>query len=161
MQTREGCRRLIFVDVDGVLSAPRFDVSGGIRVGMPEEDWLTYCIRKGQSAYDECAAVPCMSRYLEQAQDTAGIYVLTAVLSSFEADAKRRFVREKYPNVCFDGVICVGSSKDKIPVILAIAKENGFFPGECELIEDDYSILIDCLDAGIRAKHVANVAAEY
>ena len=46
--------RLAFFDIDGVLSAPGYDVNGEIRIGMSDEDWILYCIRYGKNSYDYC-----------------------------------------------------------------------------------------------------------
>ena len=150
-------RKMTFVDVDGVLSAPKFGRAG---IGMPEETWFRYCIEYGDSAYDECGRVPCVAERLKKEAEDAELYVLTAVGTSFEADAKRKFVREKYPDVPFDGFIAVGSSKDKIKAILAMADSKRILPGDCEIIEDDYPTLLECAAAGINATHLANVAAD-
>ena len=151
-------KRMVFVDVDGVLSAPIFV---GYGIGMSEEDWLTYCLINKDTSYDNCQAVPCVSKYLSEASKEAYLYVLTAVGSSFEADAKRKFIAEKYPEIRFDGFIAVARAEDKVPVILTMARDKAFSPTACELIEDDYGTLIRASKHGIKATHIANIAAEY
>ena len=161
MSEANGKTKLLFVDVDGVLSVPDFPDAGtaGPRVGMPEEDWLEYCVRNGDASYAGCSAAPCAKRYAEKKKaEGAETFVLTAVRTSFEADAKRKFVREKYGGA-FDRFVAVGNSSDKLPVILAIAKTKGARPEECEIVEDDYGTLIECHRAGIKATHVVSVAA--
>lgn len=158
MIVEKDCTKLIFVDVDGVLSAPRF---GKYEVGMSEEEWLIYCVKHGDSSYEDCSPVACVNSYLKEEQKDAGIYVLTAVESTFEAEAKRKFVEKKYSEIKFDGFIGVSKKANKIPIILAIAEENKFFSKECEIIEDDYELLIKCEQAGLRVKHLANIASKY
>ena len=151
--------KITFVDVDGVLSAPKF---GDCGVGMTEEKWTKWCVEYDDRAYDGCSAVPCVNRMLkERAEHGVSLYVLTAVNNSFEADAKRRFVAEKYPEVDFDGFIAVRSGSDKIPVIKAYAERVFVGVEDCELVDDDYELLIECGLAGIKATHVSNVEAEF
>ena len=100
-----------------------------------------------------------MDRYLrEQIKQGATAYVLTAVQNSFEADAKRKFIKERYPEVKFKEFIAVNGSSAKLQMIRSIAKRDGIRLEDCELVEDDYDALLKCAAEGVNSVHVSNLA---
>lgn len=152
--------KLGFFDVDGVLSAPCFVVDGEPTIGLPTmEGWLEYCEQKQDTLYDDCKPVPVVLEHAKKLKEHgARLYVLTASSSETENRAKAKFVERHYPGI-FEDIICVASSHDKIPVIIKMAEEKNLLNGECELLEDTYTTLLDAQGEGIVAVHIANLLA--
>lgn len=150
--------KLLFVDFDNVLAVTLFNKD---KVGMSQQDWIEWCVNHQNHSYDECISVPFMKELLEtEKANNTKLFVLTAVFSSYEADSKRCFCKKYYDGL-FDEFIAVGSSKDKIDIIKAVAKREKVSLSDCEMIEDDYSLLLMAYEEGIKATHIIKLASCY
>ena len=146
---------LLFVDFDNVLFVPEFKGKG---VGMLQDEWIAWCVRYGNSSYKDSRPVSFMKEYLESRKNMSKMYVLTAVASSYEANVKR-FMCNKYYEDLFSEFIAVGNSEDKLKIIKYLSEKEHCSFNKCELIEDDYTLLLKANEMGIICTHIAKVAS--
>lgn len=151
--------RLAFFDIDGVLSAPGYDVNGEIRIGMSDEDWILYCIRYGKNSYDYCRPVGAAGEYARKLREEGTeLFVLSTSQTSGESDGKRAFVRKYFADLFpEENVYTVARDELKLEVIAAIALLRGVPLKECELVDDTFSLLLKAEGQGIRGTHIAQV----
>ena len=91
---------LIFFDVDGTLSAPKYLVDGEFRIGMTDAKWLIYCEQNGEDTYQYCEPVPMVKRYAQKRKkDGARLFVLTTCQGEDEFRGKEKFVAQHYPGI--------------------------------------------------------------
>ena len=146
--------RLVFFDVDGVLSVPCYL---GYGIGMPEKEWVQYCVDKGTETYKDCKVLSGVIDSINYFKRCGSkLFVLTAVGSSYEANAKRVFVKEKYGDV-FEEFIAVGSSKQKAEMIKCVSKKYNVEIDSCLMIDDDFNLLLEMKEQGINVLHVTNI----
>lgn len=139
------------------MSAPRYPVGPQLRPGMPDEDWIRFCVRCGKDGYRWCAPVPCVRAYAgERKEQGARLFVLTTSQTSFETLAKEEFIRRHYPGL-FEQVIAVAKDELKLPVMCAMAEQCGVQADELELVEDTYALVLAADRLGIRATHVSQI----
>ena len=146
---------LLFVDFDNVLFIPEFRSKG---LGMSQDEWFSWCVRLENSAYADSKPVSFMKDYLKSRKDITKMYVLTVAYSSYELDVKRYMCNKDYEGI-FAGVISVCSPIEKINMIKAIAEKENISFSNCELIEDDYSLLLKANELGIVGSHISKVAS--
>ena len=151
---------LAFVDVDGVLSAPRFkDHEGNMVVGFPQEEWLSYCQEKGEASYEDCSPIPGVSEYLWKLKwEGARLFVLTSSSLEIETKAKKVYVEEHFPNL-FDEIYAVEHDAEKVPFIVEMADREEVPLGECLLLEDTYNTVLAAHERGIAGVHISNILA--
>ena len=151
--------RLAFFDVDGTLSAPVYLVDGKYGPGMPGDDWVRYCVKYGADAYQWCKFIPAVKAYaLKLKKAGARLFVLTSVETSFETEAKHKFIDTYYPGI-FEKVISVSKDEYKFIVIDEMAKITGYALEECELVEDTFSTVLDVSLKGIKATHISDIVS--
>lgn len=150
--------KMAFFDVDGVLSAPHYNVDGKMQIGFPTvEGWIKYCETRKDNTYDECKPVPAVYDHARKLKEHgAKLYVLTASFGEAESHSKQVFVERCYEGL-FDEFYSVLSSSDKVPFIQKLADENGVDISECELVEDTFTTLLEAEGAGIIPTHIANL----
>ena len=84
------------------------------------------------------------------------LYVLTTSGTEIETVAKRRFIDRYYAGM-FDDIYAVEHDDDKVKFILKKAAELGIEPGDCELVEDTYRILLQTVTQGIKSTHITTI----
>ena len=84
------------------------------------------------------------------------LYVLTTSGTVIETVAKRRFIDRYYAGM-FDDIYAVEHDDDKVKFILKKASELGIEPGDCELVEDTYRILLQTVTEGIKSTHITTI----
>jgi hypothetical protein len=146
---------LLFVDFDNVLFIPEFRGKG---LGMSQDEWFSWCVRFKNASYIDSKPVSFMKDYIKSRTDITKIYVLTVTCSSYELDVKRYMCNKDY-NGIFTDVISVCSPIEKLKMIKVIAEKEHISLSNCELIEDDYSLLLKANELGIVGSHISNVAS--
>ena len=152
--------RLAFFDMDGTLCEPNYFTGVFETIGFTEEGWIAFCAKNGENTYDNCRPLPRVAAYAASLKENGAVlYVLTGAITSIEVDAKRKFVKENYPDL-FENVIAVPDEDRKLKVIRAFAEMHGVPLTECELVEDTYTTLLRAAAEGIRTKHVSAFLTE-
>lgn len=160
MNEGDNLTKLVFFDVDGVLSVPRYDIGGRMTIGTTSEKWAEYCRIHGEDAYEYCAGVgPVRSYAVRRKQEGARLFVLSAVSCKEEIWAKDKFVERLYPGL-FEACFYVNDPADKIPFILKKAEEEKLPVGDCELVEDNLDVLFGANTAGITPMHLSMLIDE-
>lgn len=150
--------KITFFDLDGTLSVPEYRNNGEPVIGFPTiKEWVHYCETAGQDAYQYCKPVIVTKKYAAELK-SAGIklYVLTAVMSDAEIEAKRVFIEENYDGF-FDDLLTVSNAKEKREKIRRVAEMEGVSCCECELVEDDFSTLLDVIGDGVKTTHISQL----
>ena len=149
--------KAVFIDVDGTLSSPCYKVDGKFQIGMSDAQWSEYCASHGEDTYEWCRPVMPVKKYALDAKAAgAKLYVLTTSGTQIETAAKRRFIDRYYAGI-FDDIYSVEHDNDKVAFILEKAKELEIEPGDCELVEDTYRILLQTVVAGIKSTHITTI----
>ena len=149
---------ITFFDLDGTLSVPEYRNEGEPVIGFPTvSEWVYYCETAGQDAYQYCKPVMVTKEYATELK-SAGIklYVLTAVMSDAETEAKKVFIKENYDGF-FEDLLTVSSAKEKKEKIRQVAEIEGVSCCECELVEDDFSTLLDVMSDGVKTTHISQL----
>lgn len=149
--------KAIFIDVDGTLSSPCYNVNGKFQIGMSDAQWAAYCKEQKEDTYRWCRPVMPVKEYALKAKAMgAKLYVLTTSGTQIETAAKRKFIDHFYPGM-FDEIYAVLHDDDKVKFILQKAKELGIEPSDCELVEDTYRILLQTVTEGIKSTHITTI----
>ena len=152
--------KLVFFDVDGVLSVPRYLIGGRMTIGTTNEMWKAYCRIHGADTYEYCVGIRAVRAYAEKLKaEGARLFVLSAVACEDEARAKDKFIARLYPGL-FEENIYVDDAPDKVPYILKRAEELGVPVSSCELVEDNLELLFVANTAGIIPTHLSMLVAE-
>ena len=100
MNGEKSLTKLVFFDVDGVLSVPRYHMDGRMTIGTTSEKWIAYCRIHGQDTYEYCTGVGPVRAYAEKRKrEGARLFVLSAVACEEEERAKDRFIERLYPGL--------------------------------------------------------------
>ena len=87
---------LYFFDIDGTLSAPRYDDHGKMVVGFYDEDWQDFCMNHTEDAYDHCAIVQPIYDYAKKMADEGHmVCILSTICDYYEMLAKHSFLQKK------------------------------------------------------------------
>lgn len=153
--------KLAFFDFDGTLSVPEYLVDGEKKIGYPTvPSWIDYCNGLGPEAYKTCRPVKPVRRYAAALKEAgARLYVLTAIKSEGEVQAKWEFLADHYEGF-FEDMLMVASPEEKLGVIKQIAASEGVDLTECELIEDMYPTLLGVIGDGVKATHLSQIVGE-
>lgn len=154
--------KLIFFDIDGTLSIPRYKVGEGEYVScFCKEDWMAYCREHGENAYANCKGVEDLKTLMRRLRDNGyAVYIASICMTTEEAQAKIKFLSDNYSGL-FDGWTFPKSESDKIHSILSMASNRGKAPGECILVDDTFSTLIKAKNAGIVPVHTLDIIGGY
>ena len=150
--------KIAFFDLDGTLSVPEYRNNGKPVIEFPSiDEWVNYCETAGRDAYQYCRPVEAVKKYAAKLK-TAGVklYVLTAVMSDAEIEAKKVFLEKHYKGF-FEDMLTAGSAKEKREIIRKTAEAEEAQCGECELVEDAFSTLLDVLSDGVKATHISQL----
>ena len=152
--------KYIFFDVDGVLSAPCYynKNTGEYGIGFDDQGWRDYLEEYKQDAYKDCKAVGAIYDFINGLNSDVTKYVLSSVENENEANAKIKFLDNKYPNM-FEAYYFVKSDDEKIKHIIEFAHDNNIDIDECTLVDDTYLLLLKAHNNGIRAIHISNILA--
>jgi hypothetical protein len=160
MNEGKSLTRLVFFDVDGVLSVPRYDMDGRMTIGTTSRKWIEYCRAHGEDTYEYCTGIGPVRAYAEKRKaEGARLFVLSAVACEEEERAKDKFVERLYPGL-FEACYYVYEAADKIPFIVKKAEEEGVPVSSCELVEDNLDILFVANTAGITPMHLSMLIDE-
>ncbi|MBP5295589.1 MAG: hypothetical protein J6Y95_07735 [Lachnospiraceae bacterium] len=152
--------KLVFFDVDGVLSVPRYDIEGRMTIGTTSEKWIAYCRVHGEDTYEYCTGIGPVRAYAEKRKrEGARLFVLSAVACEEEARAKDRFIERLYPGL-FEACYYVNEAAAKIPFIVKKAEEEGVPVSSCELVEDNLDVLFTANTEGITPMHLSMLIDE-
>ena len=152
--------RLVFFDVDGVLSVPRYPINGRMTIGTTSEAWIEYCRIHGEDTYAYCTGVAPVRAYAEKLRrEGARLFVLSAIACEEEGIAKDKFIDRLYPGM-FESCHYVYHAEDKIPFILRFAEERRIPAASCTLVEDNLDILFIANTAGITPMHISMLIDE-
>lgn len=150
--------KIAFFDLDGTLSVPEYRNNGEPVIGFPTiSEWVHYCETAGKDAYQYCKPVVVTKKYADEMK-SAGIklYVLTAVMSNAEIGAKKVFIKDNYDGF-FEELLTVGNASEKREKIRQVAEMEGVSCRECELVEDDFSTLLDVIGDGVKTTHISQL----
>lgn len=146
--------KLAFFDIDGTLSVPQYMVDGKLEIGL-FEGWVEYCIENGMDTYKDCKPVKIVGEYAKRLKrEGVALYALSTSQSSFEHDAKKKFLETHYPGV-FLSLISVSRDELKLPVIAKMAEKMKARLEDCELVEDTYATLLEAGKLGVKATHIS------
>lgn len=149
-----------FFDIDGTLSAPYYPVNGELKPGMTDEQWLQFCKEYDGDSYRFCKPVEPVRRYAERLRaEGAVLYVLSTSQGESEDRAKKNFIEKHYPGL-FQEVLTVRKDAEKVVRIRSLAEASQIPPEACELIEDTYRIILDAVNCGLKATHIAQIVCE-
>ena len=152
--------KLAFFDIDGTLSAPYYPVDGEMKPGMTDEQWITFCKTYGNDSYRFCKPVQPVKRYAEQLRaEGVVLFVLSTSQTVEEDSSKEKFIKRCFPGL-FREVLTVREDAEKITKIMAFAERYKVSPGECELVEDTYSVILKAVCSGIKGTHVAQIVCD-
>ena len=152
--------RLVFFDVDGVLSVPRYLIGGRMTIGTTSAKWKAYCELHGEDTYEYCYGVGPVRAYAEKCKaEGARLFVLSAVICEEEAIAKDKFIARCYPGL-FESCHYVHEASEKVGFILETAEKEGVPASSCELVEDNLDILFAANTAGITPMHLSMLISE-
>ena len=154
--------KIAFFDLDGTLSVPEYRNDGEPVIGFPTiSEWVHYCETAGQDAYQYCKPVMVTKKYAAELK-SAGIklYVLTAVMSDAEIKAKNVFIKNNYDGF-FEELLTVSNASEKREKIRKTAEMEGVPCCECELVEDDFSTLLDVICDGVKTTHISQLIDYY
>ena len=152
--------KLVFFDVDGVLSVPRYLIGGRMTIGTTNEKWKEYCRIHGEDTYEYCVGISAVRKYAEKRKaEGARLFVLSAVACEEEERAKDKFVARCYPGL-FESCHYVYHSSEKVSFIQETAERMGVPVSSCELVEDNLELLFDANTAGIIPMHLSMLIAE-
>ena len=160
MNGENSLTKLVFFDVDGVLSVPRYHMDGRMTIGTTSEKWIAYCRIHGKNTYEYCTGVGPVRAYAEKRKrEGARLFVLSAVACEEEEHAKDRFIERLYPGL-FEACYYVYEAADKIPFIVNKAEAEGVTVSSCELVEDNLDVLFAANTAGITPMHLSMLIDE-
>ena len=154
--------RYVFFDVDGVLSAPAYfdDELNELVIGFSDEKWQKYLNEEGIHTYRYCKPLlPVIDLLKQLKQEGISACVLSTVADETEAAAKDLFLNENYPEL-FTERFYVRHDADKRSFLEDFARKNELKNEVCLLIDDTYTILLQCRVAGFSTAHIANVLAD-
>lgn len=150
--------KIVFFDLDGTLSIPEYRNDGEPVIGFPTiREWVHYCETAGRDAYQYCKPVKVTKKYAAELK-SAGIklYVLTAVMSNAEIEAKKVFIKDNYDGL-FEDLLTVSNASEKREKIRKVAEMESVSCCECELVEDDFSTLLDVMGDGVKTTHISKL----
>jgi hypothetical protein len=152
--------KLVFFDVDGVLSVPRYLIGGKMTIGTTNEKWKEYCRIHGEDTYEYCVGISAVRKYAEKLKaEGARLFVLSAVACEEEERAKDKFIARCYPGL-FESCHYVYHSSEKVSFILETAGRMNVPVSSCELVEDNLELLFEANTAGITPMHLSMLIAE-
>ena len=154
--------RYVFFDVDGVLSAPCYydDKKMAYVIGFSDEGWNEYLNNEGIYTYKYCKPVDFVKDFIVQLKEkNIKTYVLSTVANRTEAKAKSLFLDNNYKDLFID-YYYVEHDSEKLKFLLDFVKRKEILLQECLLVDDTYSILLDCHNEGISATHISNLLAD-
>lgn len=152
--------KLAFFDIDGTLCAPRFiNDHNEIVTGFTKKKWIEYCIKHGESAYQNCKPVKQIFKLAERLHDNGYAVFALSTAEPEEHEAKIRFVRE-HGGKSFIDCLFVKKDDEKVTTIKDTAKKYGCKVTDCVFVDDTYDIVLDALKSGIKAMHVSNVIVD-
>ena len=150
-------QELVFFDIDGTLSVPRYNDNGRLVIGFSDEGWENFCNNAGEDGYRDCIVVKPVVRYAEKRKsEGALLYVLSTAHYENEVKSKHKFINETFPGL-FEEVLTVPRDPDKLTVISGMAEERGLKLSECELVEDTYATILKANEIGIKATHISEI----
>lgn len=151
--------KYVFLDIDGVLSAPRYLNENNVFVnGFETNDWIQYNVTVDDS-YKYCIA-PKLVRVFVRACNTLGkrLFCLTAEDNSFSYYNKVDFVLKNYPEIKNErDILFTKSSSLKLDIIKYIAKRDSLSLSECLLVEDTFPTVIGAELNGVSVMHVSHL----
>lgn len=153
--------RYVFFDVDGVLSAPCYfdELLGEYVIGFSDERWDQYLKNEGIYTYRYCKPVYEIKDFLIGLKDmNITSYVLSTVADKVEARAKTLFLDEHYHGL-FKDYYYVEHDSEKLLFLQDFIRKKEIMADECLMVDDTYSILLECRVAGVSAAHISNVMA--
>lgn len=151
---------LIFIDIDGTLSIPRFMNKNNTIVScMDEEDWINHCVIDN-TPYGLSTPVKGMLEYIKFCKNNnCKVFTLSTCMSSFESKGKNLFLDTYYGENLFDDRIYVANDKFKVKIIKAVCEKYGKDYSEALLIEDSLSVMIMTNKEGIETVHVTEITS--
>lgn len=152
-------KKVAFFDMDGTLVAPVFGKdSGDIVFGFPEQEWIEFCNKRRETAYELCPTLgPIIDRARVFRKNGYDVKILTVALSEGEQIAKRTLVRKRAWDQIFSDIIFVPNVDAKISYIRNYISENDINPINCVLIEDSFSTVLKSIPLGISAYHISHI----
>lgn len=156
--------KLLFLDIDGVLSIPRYYSDKRDTVltcGMPEEDWFRMC-NTNNDVYMDCGVPKGVVKILRDAKKNGiEFYALTVETNSGEYFNKVNFLKTRYPAYfkSYEKVLFVDKPTDKVKMLETYTKEFGVCKSDVVLIDDSFDICLQVANAGYKAIHVSELLA--
>ena len=147
--------KIVYFDVDGVLSVPRYPLGKDRKIVPFTENprWDRF-VDNNINAYSECYAPVALKAWIGELKD-AGIPVcILSATTEDEMPSKMKFILDNYGD-SFSKIKFVSRSADKKPYMIEQQAKLGYDPFEMALVEDNHNTLFDIAEAGFRGIHVS------
>lgn len=159
-------KKVAFFDMDGTIVAPCFATEpgdGNYVLGFNKPDWIEYCNKHQESAYNICIPVSFIINFASSLRDEGyDVKILTVTMSPGEQVAKLHWFNNNsiYKSI-FSEVIFVPSAEEKVKYVEEYIKSNEVVPNNCTLVEDDIGTVWSSQRLGINALHISHILVGY
>jgi glycosyltransferase involved in cell wall biosynthesis len=153
--------KIAFIDLDGVLSVPRYEnrYNTSLSCSMPDDLWFARC-NTSLSVYDHCVAPDYIRPLLDELKARrVKLYVLTHETNSGAYFNKVNFVLNHYSEY-FDSyrkVLFTSCKEGKIDLMEAIRSKYDVGQSKCLLVEDTFETCHRANMRGFTVMHISEL----
>ena len=147
--------KIVYFDVDGVLSVPRYAIGeNGRIVSFSSPDKWDPFVKDNPDAYKDCFIPKAIIEWMEKLK-AANIPIKILSASTPNAQpSKYKFLKENYSDLISE-VVLTNSAQEKVPYMLKEAITLGFKPFEIALVEDNQYTLFEASEYGFMGIHIS------
>ena len=147
--------KVVFFDIDGVLSIPKFKLFGEeFKPAFPENEWDEY-VNRYTDAYKYCRTPKSIKRFIDCCKEKGvEIKVLTAETTDGGLKNKLMFLSENY-DIAKEDVYVVKSSSMKCKRLVEYCKEHRLKHSDVTIVDDTYPVIVEACTLGFEAIHIS------
>lgn len=156
--------KIVFFDVDGTLSIPRYlNSSGEFVIGFTDDDWVISNIDK-KDFYKYCIPVKtktCIDTLDYLYSNGADAKILTAEYTMGSLRSKTNFILDNFSAYfCEDDIYICPRTEDKLKFMRLYALKYGLKPNEICIIDDVFDLCLKANNLGFKAIHSSYLTGE-